>query len=76
MQEGIGLYHMPHLLRHGAMVFLVSSEGLPHKSVVFYYTQGDVEDHILTRILTCRLSVAFYDTRWGTRILTVNTYIK
>jgi hypothetical protein len=33
---------VPHLLWHGASVFLVSSKGLPH-SVASYDTQGDVE---------------------------------
>jgi hypothetical protein len=33
---------VPHLLWHGASVFPVSSEGLPH--LVSYDTQGNVED--------------------------------
>jgi hypothetical protein len=38
-----GIYIVLHLLLHGALVFPVSSEGLPH-SVAFYDIQGDVED--------------------------------
>jgi hypothetical protein len=38
-----GIFIAPHLLQHGASVFPISSEGLPH-SVVSYDTQGDVEN--------------------------------
>jgi hypothetical protein len=38
-----GIVIVPHLLWHGASVFLVSSEEPPH-SVASYYTQGDMED--------------------------------
>jgi hypothetical protein len=41
-----GIFIVTHLLRHGASVFLVSSEGPPH-SVAFYDTQGDVKDLFL-----------------------------
>jgi hypothetical protein len=37
-----GIFIVPHLLRHGASVFPVSSEG-PSHSVASYDTQGDVE---------------------------------
>jgi hypothetical protein len=38
-----GIFIVPHLLWHGASVFPVSSEGLPH-SVASYDTRGDVVD--------------------------------
>jgi hypothetical protein len=38
-----GVFIVPHLLRHGASVFQVSSEGPPHP-VASYDTRGDVED--------------------------------
>jgi hypothetical protein len=38
-----GIFIVPHLLWHGALVFPVSSEGPPH-SVASYDTRGDVED--------------------------------
>jgi hypothetical protein len=38
-----GIFIVPHLLWHGASVFPVSSEGLPHL-VASYDTQGGVED--------------------------------
>jgi hypothetical protein len=38
-----GVFIMPHLLRHGTSVFLVSSEGPPHL-IASYDTLGDVED--------------------------------
>jgi hypothetical protein len=38
-----GIPIVPHLLRHWASVFPVSSEGPPHL-VASYETQGDVED--------------------------------
>jgi hypothetical protein len=41
--EQEGFFIVPHLLWHGASVFLVSSEGPPH-SIASYDTQGDVED--------------------------------
>jgi hypothetical protein len=41
-----GIFIVPHLLRHGASVFPVSSEGPPH-SVASYDTQGDVENLFL-----------------------------
>jgi hypothetical protein len=37
------IFIVPHLLRHGAWVFPVSSEG-PPQLVTSYDTQGDVED--------------------------------
>jgi hypothetical protein len=37
-----GIFIVPHLLRHGASVFPVSSEGPPHS--VASYAKGDVED--------------------------------
>jgi hypothetical protein len=37
------IFIMPHL-KHGASVFLVSSEGPPHLVIATYNTQGDVED--------------------------------
>jgi hypothetical protein len=47
-----GIFIVPHLLRHGASVFLVSSEGPPHL-VASYDTQGGWGGgSILTRILT------------------------
>jgi hypothetical protein len=44
--EQRGIFIVPHLLRHGASVFPVSSEGPAH-SVVSYDTRGDVEDLFL-----------------------------
>jgi hypothetical protein len=41
-----GIFIVPHLLRHRASIFLVSSEGQPH-SVASYDTQGDVENLFL-----------------------------
>jgi hypothetical protein len=41
--EQEGIFIVPHLLWHGALVFPVSSEGPPHL-VDSYDTQGDVED--------------------------------
>jgi hypothetical protein len=41
-----GIFIVPHLLRHGASVFPVSSEG-PSHSVASYDTQGDVENLFL-----------------------------
>jgi hypothetical protein len=38
-----GIFIVPHLLWHGASVFLVSSKGPPH-SVASYDTRGDVKD--------------------------------
>jgi hypothetical protein len=38
-----GIFIVPHVLWHGASVFPVSSEGLPH-SVASYDTRGGVED--------------------------------
>jgi hypothetical protein len=38
-----GIFIVPHLLWHGALVFPVSSEGQPH-SVTSYNTNEDVED--------------------------------
>jgi hypothetical protein len=38
-----GIFIVPYLLLHGASVFLVSFEGLPH-SIDYYDSQGDVED--------------------------------
>jgi hypothetical protein len=38
-----GIFIVSHLLRHGASVFPVSSEG-PAQSVASYDTHGDVED--------------------------------
>jgi hypothetical protein len=38
-----GIFIVPHLLRHGTSVFLVSSEG-PPDLVAFYDTLGDAED--------------------------------
>jgi hypothetical protein len=38
-----GIFIVPHLLRHGASFFPVSSEGPPH-SVAFYDTRGDVKN--------------------------------
>jgi hypothetical protein len=43
-----GIFIVPHLLWHGASVFLVSSEGLPH-SVTSYDTQGEMENLFLPR---------------------------
>jgi hypothetical protein len=37
-----GVFIVPHLLLHGASVFSVSSEGLPH-SVTYYDTHEDAE---------------------------------
>jgi hypothetical protein len=46
------IFIVPHLLRHGASVFPVSSDE-PLHLVVSYDTRGDVDDlDILTRILT------------------------
>jgi hypothetical protein len=45
-EQGGGIFIVPHLLRHGASVFPVSSEGPPH-SVASYDTQGDVENLFL-----------------------------
>jgi hypothetical protein len=41
-----GIFIVPHMLRHGASVFPVSSEGPPH-FVASYDTQGDVENLFL-----------------------------
>jgi hypothetical protein len=38
-----GIFIVPHLLRHGASVFPVSSERSPH-FVASYDTRGDVDD--------------------------------
>jgi hypothetical protein len=38
-----GVFIVPHLLQHWALVFLASFEGPPN-SVASYDTQGDVED--------------------------------
>jgi hypothetical protein len=38
-----GIFIVPHLLWHGALVFPVSSEGPPH-SIASYDTRGDVEE--------------------------------
>jgi hypothetical protein len=46
-----GIFIVPHLLWHGASVFLVSSEGPPN-SVVCYDTRGGCRGSILTHILT------------------------
>jgi hypothetical protein len=41
--EQEGIFIAPHLLWHGASVFPVSSEGLPHL-FASYDTHGDMED--------------------------------
>ena len=41
--QQVGIFIVPHLMWHGASVFPVPSEGLPH-SVTFYDTHGDVDD--------------------------------
>jgi hypothetical protein len=38
-----GIFIVPHLLWHGASIFPISSEELPHL-VAFYDTQGGLED--------------------------------
>jgi hypothetical protein len=57
--EHRGIFIVPHLLRHGALVFPVSSEEPPH-SVASYDTHGDVEDLFLHRSWRSP-SVASYD---------------
>jgi hypothetical protein len=41
-----GIFIVPHLMRHGASVFHVSSEGPPH-SIASYNSQGYAEDLFL-----------------------------